>query len=295
LLGKAGIRNVRLRAATDSDNVGIETQGDADSPIYRVIGVVSSRDELLLPGGRFRRSEVGRLAQWLNDLAEHGPDARKQRKAAFGLSAAQFDRVRADLAMPVGFATQGMTGQQVVQKIARRLKLPLKLDAETTQALADGKLGDELIDLSCGTALACVLRSAGYGLAPRDTGGELAYAVVKARADLEVWPVGWASEKTPQEILPALFEFLNVNVQNVSAATALDAIAKRVKTPMLIDHSALARHGIDPAKAMVSLPRGRTTYSLALRRLLFKAGMKFEVRCDEAGTPLLWITSLKPG
>ena len=46
---------------------------------------------------------------------------------------------------------------------------------------------------------------------------------------------------------------------------------------------------------MVSLPHGRTTYSLALRKLLAKAGMKFEVRYDEAGTPLLWVTSLKPG
>ena len=55
---------------------------------------------------------------------------------------------------------------------------------------------------------------------------------------------------------------------------------------MLIDHNALARHGIDPAKAMVTLPRSRTTYSLALRKLLFQAGLKFELRCDEAGIPV---------
>jgi hypothetical protein len=46
---------------------------------------------------------------------------------------------------------------------------------------------------------------------------------------------------------------------------------------------------------MVSLPRVRTTYSLALRKLLFKAGMKFEVRCDERGKPFLWVTAVKPG
>ena len=291
LLGKAGIRNVRLRAAQDSDKVGIETQGTAQSPIYLVTGVVRSRDELLLPGGRFRRSEVARLAQWLDDLAENGPAAGKQQKAPLGLSASQFDKIRDDLATPVGFATHGMTGQQAVQKITERLKLPLTLETEAARALADEKLDEDLSGLSCGTALAYVLRLAGYGLLPHAAG----YAAVKARADLEVWPVGWAPKTPPQQGVPALFEFHNVNVQNVSAATALETIAKRLKTPVLIDHAALARHGIDPAKAMVSLPRSRTTYSQALRRLLFQAGMKFEVRHDEAGTPLLWITSVKPG
>ncbi len=294
VLGKAGIRNVRIRAVEESDKAGIETQGTADNPIYVVTGIVRSGDELVLPGGRYRRADAGRLAQWLKDLAERGPNAGQEKKAAFGLTSAQFDRVREDLAAPVGFATQDMTRQQVVQKIAGRLKLPLKLDGETLRALADDKVGEELIGLSCGTALAYVLRSAGCGLLPRAANGELAYAVVKARADIEVWPVGWASEKTAQQGAPALFEFLNVNVQNIAAATALDAIAKRLKTPVLIDHAALTKHGIDPAKTMVSLPRSRTTYSLALRKLLFQAGMKFEVRYDEAGAPFLWITSVKP-
>ena len=190
VLGKAGIRNVRLRSAQDSDKVGIETQGTDQSPIYVVTGVVRSRDELLLPGGRFRRGEVARLAQWLDDLAENGPAADKQQKAAFGLLASQFDKIREDLATPVGFSTQGITCQQAVEKMAERLKLPLKLETEAARALADEKLDEDLSGLSCGTALAYVLRLAGYGLLPRTAG----YAVVKARADLEVWPVGWTPE-----------------------------------------------------------------------------------------------------
>jgi hypothetical protein len=148
--------------------------------------------------------------------------------------------------------------------------------------------------LSSGTALAYVLRSAGYGLLPRATGDPPSYAVVEVRGVIEVWPVGWPAAKPGQQGLPALFEFHNVNVQKVPASRALQAIAKLLKTPVLIDHRALSRHGIDPDKVLVSLPAGKTTYSLALRKLLGKAGMKFEVRYDEAGRPLLWITSLKP-
>jgi len=298
VLGKAGIQNIRIRPAEDSDKLGIETLGAADQPIYVVTGILRSRDELLMPSGRFQRGDVGRLKQWLDDLAEHGPaagkDSGKEEKAAFGLTPAQFDRIRKDLATPVGFATRGITCQRAVEKIAGRLKLPVKLDGDIARALADQTIGEELGDLSCGTALAYVLRSAGCGFLPRAAGNDVDLLAVNARKDLELWPVGWPAEESSQQRLPVMFEFLNVNVQNVSAAKAVEAIAKRMKTPALLDHAALARHGIDPAKAMVSLPRSRTTYSLALRRLLAKAGMKFEVRYDEAGAPLLWITSLKP-
>jgi hypothetical protein len=297
LLGKAGIRNFRFRVVQDTDKVGIETRGTDQSPIYVVTGVVSSRDELMLPGGRFRRSDMARLAQWINDLAEHGPVVARQKKAAFGLFPAQFDKVRAELAVPVGFATRRQTGRQIVERIAEGLKSPLKLDAEAAESLAGSTLDEDLSGLSAGTVLAYVLRSAGYGLAPQATGHEpgVTYRVVRLQADIEVWPVGWPSEKSPQQAIPALFEFHNVNVQNVSAATALEAIGKRLHTAVLLDYGALTRHGIDPVKLTISLPSARTTYSQALRKLLFQARMKYEIRYDEAGTPLLWVTSIKPG
>lgn len=294
LLGKAGIRNVRIRVASDADTPGIETRGTPDQPVYVVTGVVASRDLLLLPGGRFRRGDVGRLAQWLNDVAERGPTAGNEKTVALGLTAVQLDRAKAELSAPVGFSTQGMNGRQTVEKIADGMKSSLKLDRAAAEALADEKVEDDLAQLSQGTALAYLLRLAGYGLVPSATGDGIRFAVEKTRPGLDVWPVGWTSEERPQESLPALFEFLNVNVRNVPAATALDAIAKRLKTPTLVDRSALTRHGIDPAKTMVSLPNKRTTYSLALRGLLFQARMKYEVRCDEAGRPFLWVTSVKP-
>jgi hypothetical protein len=294
LLGKAGIRNVRLRAVEESDNVGVRTEGDSKNPIYIVTGIVQSRDELLMPNGRIRRGDVDRLAEWIKDLAEHGPPSKREKKGAFGLPAGQSDRVHEDLATPVGFTTEGMAAQQVVERIAGRLKVPLKLDPLVIQAMADQKVAEELTDLSSGTALAYVLRSAGYGFLPRVTSGQPAYDLVKLQPDIEVWPIGRPESKRPQEALPGLVEFLNVNIQKAPAAKAIDAIAKRIKAPVLMDHAALARHNIDPATAIVSLPPSRTTHSLALRKLLFQAGMKFEVRYDEAGTPFLWITSLKP-
>jgi hypothetical protein len=306
-LGRAGIRDVRIRSGDASAKPGIETQGTAQNPIYIVTGVIASRDEIVLPTGRFRRSDLGRLAAWLRDLARQGPAAATAEKSPLGLSAADFNRIRKDFATPVGFATQGKPRREVVEKIAGRLTLPLRLDAEVARSLADGKVEDELTDLTCGTALACVLRAAGYSLTARAADGEVLYTAVKAGdrapdarvanfslAALKAWPTGWISDKPDRDAVPALFEFRNINVENETAAKVIEAIGKRLRVPMILDRKALAQHAVDPGKAIVSYPRRRTTYGQALSRLLFQSGLRFEVRYDEAGTPFVWITTLKP-
>jgi hypothetical protein len=292
-LSRAGVKNVRIRTAQPTDRVKIDVQGTDQNPVYMVTGMITSGDEVLVPGARFKRSEVAGLVRWLDDLAERGPPDRREAKSAFGLTAKQLQQVHDDLSRPVGFSTRGVTPSEAVEKIGRRLTLPVQVTGEL--AGGDGeKIAEELSGLSCGTALAYVLRPAGYCLVPRQTGRGLVYAVAKARLDQEVWPIGWPPEEPPAKILPGLFESHPVNVQNVSAAKLLAAVSGQLKVPVLMDYNALARHGIDPDKAMVSMPQARTNYSLALRKLLFKAGLKFEVRVDEAGKPFLWVSTVKP-
>lgn len=292
-LADAGIRDVRLTTAQEPAQPKMDVQGTADDRIYIVTGIVT-RDEIQLPNARFRRSEMGRLAQWINELAAQGPVEQREKKLAFGLSASQLDAVRKDLSESVGVNTQGVAWRDAVRKIAERLKFPLQLDLGDASAIGDDKVKDQLRGLSCGTALACILRPAGFCLVPREDGGNLGYAVVKSQPGQDSWPVGADSGRSAAETLPALYEFRNVNVQNVSAAATLQAVGNAMKTPILLDHLALTRHGLDPAKITVSHPRSRTTYSIALRKMMFQAKLKFDVRCDEAGTPFLWVTTIKP-
>lgn len=294
-LSRAGIQNVRMRAAQENVKVGIDVRGTDQNPLYVVTGIINNRDELVVPGARFTRGQAGRLKEWLDDLAKNGPPERREAKSAFGLSEKQFEAVRADLAKTVTFNTKGMTRSTAVDKIAKQLGRPLKIEGEL--AGGDEEIEDELNGLSSGTALACILRPAGYAMAPQESGGSLSYSafqVSKEKLDREVWPIGWPPEKKAADVLPGLFEFRNVNVQNFSAAKVLEAVGKHIQVPILIDHNALARHGIDPDKVMVSHPQKRTNYSIALRKILFQAGLKFEPRVDEAGKGFLWVTSVKP-
>lgn len=291
-LDRAGVRNVRLRAAEDGERPTIEQLPGGDRSAYRVVGLVVSHDEVILPGRRFKRSQAAELKAWLDDLAARGPADAREPVGAFGLTGAQFTALHDDAAQPVGFATAKLNRKEVVERIAQRLKHPILLDAAAARVLAEDTLAEELQNLSAGTALAYVLRAPGFCLRPQAEGGRLRWSVVAARPGLEVWPVGWPV-KTPNQALPGIFEFLNVNLQNAPAADALNAIAGRLNVPVLIDHNAVARHGLDVRKP-VTVPPGRTTYSLALRKALSQAGLQFEIRADEADRPFLWVTSIKP-
>ena len=287
---RVGIKNVRLRSGQETDKPAIDVHGTPENPIYVVTGLLSG-DQVIVPGARFRRSEAKRLAEWLNDLAERGPADRREPLAAFGLTAKQLDAVRKDLARPIGFATEGLRRSDVVGRIAQKLgstvRMPPALEG------GDEKIEEELSGLSCGTALACVLRPIGFCLVPRVSGDSFVYVVAKAQLDQEVWPIGWPPQKM-QDAIPAMYEFRNVNVSGVSAAKLLEVLGKQLGVPILVDHNALARHDIDPEKAVIAHPQMRTNYSMALRKMLFKAGLKFEIRVDEAEKPFLWISTVKP-
>jgi hypothetical protein len=295
-LDKAGISGVRIRSVNgDELKTKLETLGTTDRPIYGVTGVVISKDEISLPGGRYKRSEIGRLKSWLDDLAKNGPADKRPAKVAFGLTQKQYDELQKSLAKPTVITTVGVERREAVKKILEQSNLSLKFDEGSLRDIGDDKVEDDLSMLTCGTSLAALLRPAGYCIVPKLAGDKVELIVVKSKSEpKEIWPVGGVSDKTTEEVLPKIMEFLPVNVQNVSAATAVEAIAKRLETPILYDRVALARHGMDPTKAMVSMPKSKTTYGLALRRLLSKAGLQYEIREDESGKPFLWISTIKP-
>ncbi len=295
-LAEVGVGNVRIRAQGPLAEVGIVVRGTERSPVYVVTGVISSSSELVLSGARFRPGQAAQLVQWLDDLAKHGPPEQRPQTSAFGLTAEQFEKLYEALSLPVGFSTKDVTRRQAVEKIGGRLPLPLRIDPALVGAMRDDDLiAEDLAGVSCGTALAYVARPLGAGLVPRESaGGKVELAIVRAKPTMEAWPIGWELEKPPLKVLPGLFEFLDANVEGVPVKQVIDAVGGRLEVPVLLDYNALARHGIQPDKAIVNLPRRRTSYSSLLNRCLFQARLKSELRIDEADKPLLWITTLKP-
>lgn len=296
-LAAAGLTRVRIRAKQESDQVGIEALGPETQPAYRVTGMIDLRNELVLPVGRYRLSEARSAVRWLEEVAQKGPG----RKAApvegsglGGLSAEQLRELKKALARPVDASTKDKDRAEVLQQIAGQLGIPLRADAALRQALAGQTVAEDLQGISEGTALAYVLHSAGWCVVPSPRAGQWELVVRRLAEGQGCWPVGWPPDAPVPELLPALFESFNANLQNVAVLHAMEAIGKRLKAPVLWDHRAMTHHRIEPAKILVTLPRTRTTHHGLMRRVLAKADLRYEVRVDEGGKPFIWVTAVTP-
>jgi hypothetical protein len=116
--------------------------------------------------------------------------------------------------------------------------------------------------------------------------------IAPPQAKQEPWPVGIALVGSPNKSAPTLFKFINVEINEEPLSSALEAIAGRLKMPVLFDHNAIALQDID-LNTKVSLPAKKTYYKKIIDDLLFQAKLRSELRVDDRDEPFLWITSIK--
>jgi hypothetical protein len=288
------VAGLRIRAEAPTDTPKIDVGGTKERPSFRVTGTINARGLLVVPGGQFTTADGARIKRWIGELANNGVEGVTERKTAFSLTKTQLAEATEGLMRPITFATKGMPPIDAARKIVSSLKLPATVDDAVKRALvADDRVRDELQGISSGTALAAILRPAGAALVPEKPDGKpLRWRLIEADGAADVWPVGWPVEKQPFKVVPKLFEFLNAEIEGVSAAEAIEAIRGRLGVPFLFDHNNMVRHRIDLTKP-VAVPARRTYYSKVLDEVPFKAGLKYELRADENDKPFLWITTLK--
>lgn len=287
------VGNVRIRQGQPGEKAEVTTRGVKPNLTYVVVGILRKNGELLVPGGRFKKNDRGAMTTWLNELKTYGPQGSPEGKPLYGLSAAQFGDVKLDLSTKAP-ATKGLSRAEALRKIGESLKMPIFVDASAGKILAGEKVDFDTQGLSAGTAIAYVLRPAGMAMKPeRLPSGEIRYVVAQGAAVAEPWPVGWPLVRRRQEVLPQLFEMIDVEIEQVPLRKALDVIAERAQLPVLLDQNSLVKHEVDIDQAMVEFPAKRSTYSLVLTRLLGQARLMYEVRQDEAGKPFMWVTTIK--
>jgi hypothetical protein len=289
VLADAGFDQVRLRVKRADDRVQVVQRGTADAPIYHVTGALTPAGTVQVPGATFSLGQPGKIADWINGLGQ--PDAVSKQPVMFGLSERQFAELRRDLSQTVSFATKAERSDAAVRKVGEQLKHRLLIDDAARLALAEQQeVLDELQGLSSGTALAAILRPAGLVLTARTAGNGVELVVAGGRTARELWPIGWRPEKPSGQVLPALVEVVKVEIDDIPMSDALEAISARLKAPILFDHNALVAHGVELNRLKAKVPAGRMIYSSALRQVLGPARLTYELRLDEAGQPLLWVS-----
>lgn len=291
LLNQLRVDRLTIRQSQAGDKPKIESSG-GDRTTYRVVAVLTERNELLLPGGRFTLRDSAGLEIWLKKLRQDGPAGSAKPKLPFGLSEAQLAHVMEDLSSPVNFSTANMDRADVLGKIAGKLSSQVAQPRQAAAALAEaGAVSEELQGMSAGTVLACILRPAGLGLAPKPVDkSKLQYEVVSLRE--ETWPVGFYDEDKELKLMPEMVQQITAEIKpGTSMTKALAAISGRLKAPILMDHNSLAVADIDPNEVTVSVKSGRYLITNVVDRILSPSRMTKQVRRDEAGNPFLWVTA----
>src|SRR4051812_5901511 len=68
LLAGIGIEQVEIRGEKPADEPKVENRGTHDRPSYHVLGMLTSRDQVRLPGGTFGRADRAKLKDFFERL-----------------------------------------------------------------------------------------------------------------------------------------------------------------------------------------------------------------------------------
>lgn len=291
LLAKLNQTSIRIRVAEAGERESIKNEGTDQKPIYHVVGVLTARNRLRFPGREFGLSDRERIGQWIQDLAKNGI-GRPKKTTVFGLTEEELVACHEKLAARISCATQGRRAGDVARDIVNGAGVGFGATDAARRALGgQAVVAEDLQPLSCGTALAAVIRPLGLVFRPeRAANGTFRVQISEVREVEESWPVGWPLEDIPAKIAPKLFDYLKVTITSRPLTEALSAIQKRVQVPFLMDYNGMARGRIDPAEVKVSYTKDRAMYQKIIDNLLYQAKLTSELRVDEAGTGFLWIS-----
>ena len=81
LLAGIGIKQVQIRGLRPGDAPRVENTGTAERPAYHVVGVLTSRDQLQLPGGTFTMADRAKLKDFFARLSADGAEVARPRRA----------------------------------------------------------------------------------------------------------------------------------------------------------------------------------------------------------------------
>ena len=291
--------SIQFRNARPGDAISITESGTDAYPVWKIIGTMDSHGTILMPDGtRFRYADASGLATWIRELPGK-MRAKKQAENApsqgdFGLSAQMTQQLFNDMKQTIADETAGLSPVEIISKCAKGLSAPIRASSAQKKALDDlDPIDEELSSLSKGTILAYALRPAGLVLIPRELNGRLVYCVETGQKNVKPWPIGTKVERRETDVIPDMLKIIPVSFNDVSLRDALESVSGRLDVPFLYDLNSMARFGIDLDTTKVTIPAGKMSYLVLMKKIMAKCQLKYELRMDENGEPFFWITTFR--
>src|SRR5215212_8604125 len=133
LLAGIGIEHVQIRGGRQGDQPKINNRGSGRAASYQVVGILTSKGQLRLPGGTFAKSDRARLKDYFAQLGADGADAVTAPHVRFGLTEKELTAVLADLAQPIDFETKGPAPRAFIDRLQTKLSFKPSVDADAEQ------------------------------------------------------------------------------------------------------------------------------------------------------------------
>ncbi len=273
------------------------TESDSGGQVVVQVRAVIANSRIKFPGKSFARSDTSGVRAFLSRLRDDGMKTTLAKKKAFGLTSEQLVDVHRQLAVSIESQTKGANAASVVTELLGALPMNYQI-SQTAQMRLKGqdKIAVELNGVSVGTALSILLRQQGLVFHPQaKQGSGVVLKVVRKKDAKEFWPPGWPVEEAPVSAFPKMFQRIPLQINETPLASVLTAIERRLKLPFLVDPGATKDKddkAVDLSQASVSYNKSKTSYALALSKLLLQAKprLRHELRRDENGKLFLWIT-----
>ena len=287
-LGK--LRSVQVRAGgrTSATRPEIKRSGQT----ITITGIVDAGNRLALPGKSFTIRQRAEIQRWI-DSQKNAKSGTASGNDRFGLTSEDLKLAHNRLKATYDTSTKDKPISDVVKSAARASGMSIRFSGNARSRIASAKVQTEWKGFTAGTVIAAALRPLELVMVPRAAGGELELVIASDKAVEEGWPVGWKSKLKRSELVPKYFDAAPIEIQNTPIADVAKAIGARLATPMQYDRALFALVELDPAKKKVSLKDDRATYYNVVRKTMFKAGIKEEIRVDERGKPFFWLSPRK--
>ncbi|MGE0377207.1 MAG: hypothetical protein AB7Q45_17485 [Planctomycetaceae bacterium] len=288
--------DVQVRQPRPDDEVGVTEKTRGTLRWVKVVGLLNSSGNVVLPGREFSRSDTGLLREWIAELKLYGALGAPDGKPLWGLSESQFKTLFSALSAPIAADGDGEPLMTALLRMHLPPEHPVRFHSTATQHLSQmaraPAVRQRLAGMSCGTGLAAVLADCGLGFRPlRNPAGEIEL-VVQPLADLsDPWPVGWDlhQDMRRHELAPALFKMAPVQFDEVPLQDVLDAIAIKTEIPIIIDRYAVEQKGIDLAASTLSYPSKRIAWIQVIHSVAVRNGMTEKLKIDENSRPFLHV------
>jgi len=287
-LGK--LRSVQVRAGgkTSATRPEVKRVGTTIS----ITGIVDGGNRLVLPGKSFTIRQRAEIQRWI-DSQKNAKSGTAKGNDRFGLTNEDLKLAHKQLKATYDASTKDKLVSDVVRTAARVSRLPLRFFGNARSRMASAKVQTEWKGFTTGTVIAAALRPLELVMVPRTSKGELELIVASDKAVEEGWPVGWKSKLRPSELVPKYYDSAPIEIQNTAVADITKAIEARLATPIQYDRALFELVELDPAKKQVSFKDDRASYYIVLRKTMFKAGIKEQIRVDERGKPFFWLSPRK--